>query len=159
MTQQLRSQVSEAAATEAPGVRPKREVNWRAVLIGAPIGAVIGSLIGAFILRAAAHWALGQDVAYGDAFVAMFLASVVNFALGLGAGFAYGVITGSEEGSGMLSLIMLPIAFCVQSGVISSKLETDFGSACKVTLTMYAIYFAIIIVIGGAVFAVLRSAG
>jgi hypothetical protein len=158
MSERLRSQVSGAAATESPGVRPKREVNWRAVLIGAPICAVIGSLIGAVILRAVAHWVLGYDVAYGDAFVAMFLASVVNFGLGLGVGFAYGAITGSEEVPSMLSLIMLPVVFLVQSGVISSKLETDFGSACKVTLTMYAIYFAIIVVIVVAAFAVLRPA-
>lgn len=158
MAKRFRPPVADIAANTSPAIQPKRQVNWGGVLIGATIGTVLGSLIGAVILRAAAHWVLGQVVAFGDAFVAMFLASLLNSGLGLGVGFAYGVVTGSDQGSSMLSLIMLPVVFLVQSGVISSKLDTDFGSACKVTLTVYAIYFAIIVVIGMAAFAVLRPA-
>jgi hypothetical protein len=156
-TDRLRTQFRGNAATAPGGVRVQRQVNWAAMLIGGSIGAVIGSLIGAVILRAAASWVLGYDVAYGDAFVTMFLASLLNFGASLGVGFAYGMVKGAEESTGILSFILLPVGFLIQSGVISSKLDTDFGSACKVTLAMYAIGFAIALLLGGIFLIFVRS--
>jgi hypothetical protein len=77
----------------------------------------------------------------------------------VGAG--YGVATGSGEGKEVLSLLMLPMGFLIQSGIISNSLETDYGAACLVSLVMYVIWFVIIVVLVGILlcFAPLKASG
>ena len=128
-------------------------------MVGGPICAVIGSLIGAVLLRAAASWVLGEDVPYGDAFLTMLVAGIINGAVGFTAGFVYGAATGTAEGVQIVSLILVPVSFLIQAGVISSKLETDFGAACAVTFTMYVIVFVIAAIVGGAMFLMMRPTG
>ena len=109
------------------------------------------------LLRAAASWVLGQDVPFGDAFLTMLVAGIINGIIGFGAGFIYGATTGTAEGVQIVSLILVPICFLIQAGIISGKLETDFGSACAVTFTMYVIVFVIAAIVGGAMLVLMRS--
>jgi len=117
------------------------------LLIGFPIGLAIGSFIGAFVLRGGAYMVLREHVEFGTAFMTMLVANLINAIGGFLIGFGYGAMTGSAEGAGALSLLMLPVSFLVQSGIISNSLETDYGAACLVSLAMYAIWFVIGILI------------
>jgi hypothetical protein len=151
-TQRMRSWLNSPRQQASDGERVKPALNVGALLIVLPIFLVIGSCINAFVLRGAAYFVLGDHVGFGSAFVTCLVAILINGVLGFGAGFTYGAVTGSAEGSQILSLILLPITFLIQSGVISSNLDTDFGAACLVSLAMYAIWFVIGIILVGAVF-------
>jgi hypothetical protein len=134
------------------GQQAKPTLNIGAFLIGFPIGLVISSFIFAFLLRAAAYFVLGDHVNFGTAFMTIMVGNLINCVLIVSASFMYGAVNGSAEGSQVLSLTMLPIAFLIQSGVISSNLDTDYGTACLVSLAMYAIWFVIGIILGGAIY-------
>jgi hypothetical protein len=119
------------------------------LLIGFPIVLLIGSLIGAFVLRGGAYFVLREHVEFGTAFMTMLVANLINMIVGFLVGAGYGVATGSGEGKEVLSLLMLPVGFLIQSGIISNSLETDYGAACLVSLVMYVIWFVVILVLVG----------
>jgi len=131
------------------------------LLIGFPIVLLIGSFIGAFVLRGGAYFVLREHVEFGTAFMTMLVANLINMIAGFLVGAGYGVATGSAEGSEVLSLLMLPVGFLIQSGIISNSLETDYGAACLVSLVMYVIWFLIIVVLVGILlcFAPLSASG
>jgi len=130
-----------------------------ALLIGMPIGLAIGSLIGAIFLRIAASWVLWEEVPFAEAYVTALLSYVINGLLGFGIGLIFGAITQAADSHHLISLLMLPIGFLVQSSVISSRLDTDYGSACLITLVMTLISFLVAVIIGVMFFAVFLAAG
>jgi hypothetical protein len=151
-SQRMRGWLNPSRQQLTDGEKVKSTLSVAALLIGLPIGLVVGSCISAFVLRAAAYFVLGDHVGFGSAFTTSLVANLINGVLGFGAGFIYGAVNGSAEGSQVLSLVILPVTFLIQSGVISSNLDTDYGAACLVSLAMYAIWFVIGIIIVGAIF-------
>ena len=113
------------------------------MLIGMLFGIAVMSLVGAVILRAAAKWVEKLDVPFGNAYVTMLLAAIVNGLLGFVIGLAVGAGTQSREAVNAASLLMWPIGFCIQSGFVSSRIQIPFGRACLVSLTMMGIGLAI----------------
>jgi len=127
-------------------------------LIGALIGAAIGSLIGAIILRAAAKWVIKEDIAFGNAYVTVFIAYLINTVIGFIVGFAVGAATQSMEAVNAMTILMLPVGFLIQSGIIASRLKITFGKACLVSLAMIAVVIGIAIVLGGIIFVIMQLA-
>ena len=128
-------------------------------LIRVLIGAFIGSLIGAIVLRAASKWVAKMDVPFGRAYWTVFNCTIVNFTLGFVLGLVVGYTTGSTEAVNVLSIIMFPIGFFIQSGIISSRLKLSFGKACLVSLTMIGIVLGIALVVGLIIFLIMQATG
>ena len=129
-----------------------------AQLIGGLVGALIGSLIGAILLRAASKWVAKLDVPFGKAYWTIFISFVVNFVLGFVLGFVVGA-TGSIEAIRVLQVILLPVGFLIQSGIISSRLELSFGKACLINITMVGIALGITLVVGLLIFLIMQATG
>jgi hypothetical protein len=117
------------------------------MIIGQLIGVVIGSLIAAIVLRAAAKWVQKMEVPYGQAYVTVLLANLINVVLGSILGYAVGSATQSMEAVNVASLLMLPVGFLILSGFISSRLQIAFGRACLVSLAMAAIGIGIALIV------------
>lgn len=128
-------------------------------LIGAFFGGLIGCLIGAILLRAASHWVVKLDVPFGKAYWTVFIAFIVNFILGYFLGFVAAFTTGSTEVVDALSVIMLPVGFLIQSGIIGSRLKLSFGKACLVNITMIGIALGIAFAIGIFIFLLMTVTG
>ncbi len=120
-------------------------------IIFAFIGLAIASLIGAIILRAATKWVLKTDTPFGEAYITFFIACLINFAIS--------VVMALLMGEDVTSLLMFPIGFLIQSGIISARLQTTFGQACQVSLAMIAVWFGIVLGVGGIIFAIISAMG
>ena len=126
------------------------------IIVSQIISTAIGSSIAAIILRAAAKWVIKEDISFGDAYITVFLSSIICAVLGFIIGLvvvAVGLYEGNES---LLPLVILPFAFLIQSGIISSRLSTSFKTACIITLVMIAIAIGIAIIVSGIVFLVLH---
>jgi hypothetical protein len=121
---------------------PKQVVGF---FIGLPIFAAIASLIAAIFLRAGTYWVTGAHLAYGDAYGVAFLMYIVQGFLGFGLALAMNQV--SDEMADMMSLASVPIGFLVQAGIISNRLETSFGQACVITLTMILTGLAVVAIV------------
>ena len=128
---------------------PKQIVGF---IIGLPIVAAVVSLLTAVVLRAAAYMVSGDHLPYGEAYGTMFLSYIANGAIGFVFALALQSMTEPADGTNPLSLLMLPIAFFVQSGIISTRHETEFGPACLISLAVWLIWFAILFVVVLGVF-------
>ncbi len=127
-------------------------------LLGGLLSVFIGSLIGAIVLRAASQWVAKLDVPFGKAYWTVFICSIVNFILGYVLGFVVGS-TDSTEAVAVLQIILLPVGFFIQSGIISSLLEISFGKACLVSITMIGIFLGIALVVGLIIFLIMQATG
>jgi hypothetical protein len=127
-------------------------------LIGMLIGATIFSLIGAIMLRAGAQWVIKQDVHFRKAYTTMLLASIVNVSLGYFLGLLIGSATQSADAVNAASLLIYPVGFFIQSGFISYRLRTAFGSACLISLAMIAIGVVITVAVGGIILGIMMIA-
>ena len=116
-------------------------------IIVALIEAAFASLIGAVILREAAKWVIKEDVAYGNAYITVFLFVAFNMVIGFGVG-----EVGLWFGLKALTLLMLPVGFLIQSAIISMGLKTSFGKACLIALAMTAVIIGILIMVGVIIF-------
>ena len=125
-------------------------------LFVALIAALILSLIGAIILRAAAKWVIKEDITFGNAYATVFIAYVVNTIIGFVLGFGAVVATHSKEAVDAMSLLMLPVGFLIQSGIIASRLKTPFGKACLISLAMIAVAIGIMMAVGVIIFIIIR---
>ena len=126
-------------------------------LIGAILGGLIGGLIAAILLRAAAQWVAKLDVPFGRAYWTVFLAFIVNFLLGYVLGFVVAFSGGSSEALTVLQVLLLPVGFLIQSGIISARLEVSFGKGCLISLVMTALVLGLALVIG-VIFALVMAA-
>jgi hypothetical protein len=108
---------------------------------------IIGSLIGAIVLMAATKWVVKCRVPFGEAYWTVFICSIVNFMLAFVLGFVVGS-TGSTEAVRVLQILLLPVGFLIQSGIISWRLDLPFGKACLVSITMIGIVLGIALVVG-----------
>ena len=120
------------------------------------IGAFIWSLIGAVILRAAAKWVQKLDVGFGNAYVTVLLSVIANLVLGAIIGFSVGAATQSMDAVNAVSLLMMPVGFLIQSGIISSRLQIRFGRGCLVSLAMIGVAIGIFVVVGIVVFIIAK---
>lgn len=109
------------------------------LLVGMLIGGCLGALVGAIILRAAAKWVEKTDVPFGSAFVTTLIILVTQLVIGGGIGFVVGSTTHSQDAVNGAALLMWPVGFCIQSGIISARMGIAFGRACLVSLAMLAI--------------------
>ena len=125
--------------------------SWEAFLIGQLIGIVFGSLIGAILLRVAAKWVTKESVPYGDAYFSVLLTTAINTMLGFFVGFIVGLVTHSSNNVIIAALLMLPVGFLIQSGIIASWTKTRFRSACLISLVMDALGIGIAVLFGGIV--------
>ena len=127
-----------------------------AQLIGMFIGCFIWSLIGAVILRAAAKWVQKLEVGFGNAYVTVLLSAIANLVLGAIVGFGVGAATQSMDAVNAVSLLMMPVGFLIQSGIISSRLQIPFGRGCLVSLAMIGVAIGIFLVVGIVVFIIAK---
>jgi hypothetical protein len=118
----------------------------------------VWSLIGAIVLRAATKWVVKWYVPFGEAYWTVFVSSIVNFMLGFVLSFVVGS-TGSTEAVRVLQVILLPVGFLIQSGIISWRLELPFGKACLVSITMTGIVLGIALVLGLIFFLIIIAVG
>lgn len=116
-------------------------------IVGLPIVAAIVSLLTAVVLRAAAYMVSGDHLPYGDAYGTMFLSYIANGAIGFVFALILQNMTEPTESPNPLSFLMLPIAFFVQTGIISTRHDTDVGPACLISLAVWLIWFAILFVV------------
>jgi hypothetical protein len=72
---------------------------------------------------------------------------IINGAIGVFFPLAMESAIESTDGTNLLNLLILPVTFLVQSGIISSRHNTDFGRACLISLAVWLIWFVILIVI------------
>jgi hypothetical protein len=115
------------------------------LLVTALLAGLIGSLIGAVLLRAAAKWVARLDVPFGKAYWTVYIAYICNFALAHLLGSAVAYDTNSIGAVNVLQVIVLPVGFLIQSGIISSRLELSFGKGCLISITMIGIALAIVL--------------
>lgn len=118
-------------------------------LLGALVGGLIGSLIGAIVLRAASKWVAKLDVPFGMAYWTVYISFIVNFILGFVVGLDP---LDAKEAVSVLQIILLPVGFFIQSGIISSRLRLSFGKACLVSITMIGIFLGIVLAAGLIIF-------
>ncbi len=128
-------------------------------LIGYVIGTAIGSLIGAIFLRWAVQWACKIRLTYGEAYIKVFILSIINFTVGLVLGFGAGLGGMANSplamlGVSVLSIIINLIFSCWYYGVtVKNAFGTPigFGKGVQVTLVLLAIGIVLAIVIMAAV--------
>lgn len=121
-------------------------------IIGLFIGCLIGSLIGAVILRAAAKWVQKLDVNFGNAYVTVLLSSIASMVLVAIVGVCVRAATGSMDSVNAVSLLMTPIGFLIQAGIISSRLRIPLGRGVLVSLAMIGVAIGIAMIVGVLVF-------
>lgn len=113
------------------------------MLVAMVLAAAVGSLISAIVLRLAVRWVEKREIDYGTAYVTMLIGSLIQVGLGFVVGLVVGGATKSQDAVNVASLVMYPVGFLIQSGIISSRIDLRFGRACLVSLAMMAIGIAI----------------
>lgn len=110
------------------------------------LGLLIGSLLGAVVLRIAATVVAKKEVAFGNAYLTVLLASLASIAVGLFADviFRMGVAGEAER---LTSLLLYPLGFLIQSWMIQWRVAIPFGRACLVSLVMVLIYILLAFVL------------
>src|SRR5690606_24530301 len=132
---------------QAPFKRPTSspiQIMEIALIIGGLIGLALGVLFAGVILRIAARWVLKEEIALGDACVTQIINTVVQAVLGFLVGFVVGSVTRSQDAVNIASILMLPVGFLIQSGIIATYLKVAFGKACLISLAMMGIALAIL---------------
>jgi hypothetical protein len=109
------------------------------LLIGGLIGLLVAGLIGGVILRAALWWVEKIDAPFGDAFVTVFLATLINLGIYLVISVALAMTSSSKYVDNFASLAMTPIGFLILSHFVSSRFQIPFNRGLVVTLAMYAV--------------------
>lgn len=130
-----------------------------AELIGGVVGALVGCPLGAMLLKVASKWVAGLNVPFGKAFWTVFTSFYVNFVLLLILTFAVVGETASMEAVRALHMILVPVGFLIQSGIISSQLEFSFGKACLVSITMIGMFLGIALVVALIIFSLMQATG
>lgn len=113
-------------------------------IVGAVLGIAIGSLLGALFLMLAARLVAKEQVEYGEAYVATFVGSLINYGIGMVVG-----MTGSD----IAALAVLPIQFLVFSVVISKRLGFGFGVSCLICLVQWLMGFVLAAIVVGVLLA------
>jgi hypothetical protein len=123
------------------------------VIVGALAGAALGSLIAAVILRLAAQWALKKEVTLGNAYLTVLIAWGINLVIWFFLAMLATGIGGSDATLGYIELVLIPVAFLIQSAIIAPRLQVTFRDACGLSIVMMVIAFvtfgAIAIIAGG----------
>lgn len=110
------------------------------VVIGFVVVILFYSLFGAVLLRAAVHIAGDASVGFGNAFMTNVLSwfLTAGVAVGLAVALTGAGITGPQHFKAIV-LLLIPVSFLSQAGVISNRLSLSFGKSCFVTFLMGAI--------------------
>ena len=112
-------------------------------IIGDLVTVALISLINAVLLRAAAKWVIKKNIAFGMAYLTVF----VPFAIAAGIRFlierGVGVAVQSTEEFNVMQVVMLVVTFLILSGVIATNLKISFGKASLLAVTMAAICIGI----------------
>lgn len=129
------------------------------MLFGGVIGSAIGALIGGLLLCVALAWAAKSTSTYGRAFVTVFTASILTFAIGLFSNMLLEMIGVSIAIFAGVQLVMALSSFFVQSAVIADRHELAYGRACLVSLAMIGLYILIGLVLFLGIMAIAAATG
>lgn len=110
--------------------------------------AAVGSLFGGMILKIAADWVALAEVPYLRACFTVFIAYALNILLTIPVDTGTQFLVAYHPFFALMTLVMLPVGFFVQAGVIYWRLELSFGYSILVTLAMILIAFILVLVFG-----------
>ncbi len=98
-------------------------------------------LIGAVFLRIAAKLVDSLDVPFGEAYVTVFIAALVCWAVGMILGFM-------ARAMPAVRFLSLPINLLVQAGVFAWRLSITFGKALLISLVMIVLWIVVWFIAG-----------
>lgn len=105
--------------------------------------------ISAIIFKIAVRWIKDTDVPFGQAYWTMYISTVISILLNYNLELFFGdFIHSSVLTTLILGILLLPVPFLFQSWIINLRHSFSFSQSSLITLTMYAIYLGIAVVIG-----------
>jgi hypothetical protein len=106
--------------------------------VGALAGLFIGALVGAVILRAAAKWAEKMEIPFWSAVGTVLVYTLADLAIGMVVALLAGVM-GDKPKHSMVHGLVGPVAFLLQSAVISGRHNVTFGKGIKISIFMWLV--------------------
>lgn len=123
-------------------------------IVAAIISISISSLIYAVIMRAAVKWVTKRSVTFINAYITAFTLFLVYAILD----FIFDEVIDQGIESITTNLVgilfLLVVSLIVQSGVMAAMLKFTFNKACLISLAMLAIFWVILLLIGGLMYLV-----